>query len=203
MAEVFDPATLAFYQSEAPVYVTARPDAPDAHLATFLDRLQPGASILELGCGGGRDAADMIARGFDVDLTDGVPAMAAQAQAYLGRPVRVMRFDELEAVNAYDGVIANAALLHVPQAGLPEILRRVWRALKPGGLHFASYKTGGHEGYDEHGRYYNQPSPDDLERAYLAAGKWSSLDIERYLGTGYFSKPSAWLQIVVRRDMMG
>jgi SAM-dependent methyltransferase len=203
MADAFDPDTLAFYEGGAAHYVTARPDGIDLHLSAFLDGLAPGASILELGCGGGRDAAHMIARGFAVDLTDGVAAMARQAEAWLGRPVRVMRFDELEAVDLYDAVVASASLLHVPSAGLPDILRRVWRALKPGGLHIASYKTGGVEGYDEHGRYYNQPSRDDLEQAYRRGGDWLSLEIEEYMGAGHFSKPSAWLQIVVRKAMKG
>jgi SAM-dependent methyltransferase len=199
MGEAFDPATLAFYEAEAPVYVLARPDEPDPYLSKFLDRLSPGATILELGCGGGRDAAFMIERGFDVDMTDGVAAMAAQAEAYLGRQVRVLRFDELEAVGSYDSVIANASLLHVPLAGLPEILGRVWRALKPGGMHFASYKTGGGEGQDEHGRYYNRPSRGDMERIYGLAGDWSWLEIEQFAGEGYFSKPSAWLKIAAQK----
>ncbi len=199
----FDRETLAFYEAEAPTYVTARPHAPDPHVSAFLDQLSPGASILELGCGGGRDAADMIARGFAVDLTDGVAAMAAQAEAFLGRPVRVMRFDELHACEAYDAVIANASLLHVPSAGLPDILGRVWHALKSGGLHMASYKTGGAERRDEHGRHYNRPSREALERSYRLAGKWSLLEIEEFMGEGHFSKPSAWLKIVVRKDMKG
>jgi SAM-dependent methyltransferase len=197
----FDPETLAFYEAEAPRYVTARPDATDPHVSAFLDQLPPGASILELGCGGGRDAAFMIARGFVADLTDGVAAMAEQAEAFLGRPVRVMRFDELDALDRYDAVIANAALLHVPSAGLPDILGRVWRALKPGGLHMATYKTGGGEGRDGHGRHYNRLSRDDLEQAYRMTGDWSLLEIEEFMGEGRFSKPSAWLKIVVQKAM--
>ncbi len=203
MREAFDPDTLAFYEGGAAHYVTARPEEIDPHLSAFLDCLAPGAAILELGCGGGRDAAHLIARGFDVDLTDGVTAMAAQATTYLGRTVRVMRFDELTAVDTYDAVIANASLLHVPTAGLSDVVHLVWRALKPGGLHIATYKTGGPEGFDEHGRYYNQPTRADLQRAYQVAGKWASLEIEEFLGTGYFSKASAWLKIVVQKDMKG
>jgi SAM-dependent methyltransferase len=202
MPDTSDPATLAFYAAQAPTYVTARPEMVDPHLLAFLDQLPCGASILELGCGGGRDAAEMMRRGFDVDMTDGVAAMAAQAEAYVGKPVRVMRFDELTAIDRYDAVIANAALLHVPKAGLPDIVGRIWRALKPGGLHMATYKTGGGEGYDEHGRYYNRPSQDELTQAYELAGHWSALDIEAFMGEGHFSKPSAWLKIIVQKQQV-
>ena len=166
----------------------------------FLRALRPGARILELGCGGGHDAQAMLAAGHDVDATDGTPAIAGKAQARLGRPVRVMRFDELEAERAYDAVWANAALLHVPRAGLAGVLARVHRALRPDGLHYASYKAGGSEGRDRHGRYFNYPDRDALLAAYEAAGAWRVDFLEDYTGGGY--DPGAtgpWLAIMVRR----
>jgi cyclopropane fatty-acyl-phospholipid synthase-like methyltransferase len=194
-----DPGTLAFYQEQAVSYLEARPHVPDAHLTAFLDRLKPSARILELGCGGGHDAAFMVSRGFDVDATDGAVAMAEQAGALLGRAVRVMRFDELDARSRYDAVVANASLLHVPIAGLPDCLARIWRALKPGGQHFATFKTGAERGADIHGRYYNQPELAELERLYHQSGGWDELQIERFMGTGYFSAPSEWLLCTARR----
>jgi SAM-dependent methyltransferase len=199
MAEAFDPDTLAFYAAEAPIYVTQRPGEVYSYLDDFLDRLTPGASILELGCGGGIDAAHMIARGFAVDATDGVAEMAAQAEARLGQLVRVMTFDVIDAVEAYDAVIANASLLHVPREALSDILTRIWRALKPGGWHLASYKTGGTEGPDEFGRYYNRPSAPQAEAFYRAAGDWSVYGVEESFEQGHFSKPSAWLKIVAQK----
>lgn len=142
----FDPATLAFYAKEAPIYTASGPDGASRHLPAFLDRLSPGARILELGCGGGYDALFMAKCGFDVDATDGTAEIAAQAAMRLGRPVRVMRFDELDCITEYDAVIASASLLHVPRAGLPGILQRIWTALTPGGWHLASFKGGGSEG---------------------------------------------------------
>ena len=50
-----DPATLAFYQAQAPRYTLSFGQAPSRHLDPFLDRLEPGVRVLELGCGGGRD----------------------------------------------------------------------------------------------------------------------------------------------------
>ncbi len=195
----FDPQTLAFYAREASTYLSKRPEDVEPYLPEFLDSLAPGAQILDMGCGGGRNAEYMIERGFVVDPTDGVAEMAAQAEARLGAPVRVMRFDELESVAQYDAVVACAALLHVPRDGLPDILGRIWRALKPGGLHFATYKTGGIEGRDDHGRYYNYPDRAVLESAYNQGGQWAEMDIIGYEGVGYFSAPCSWLRIIVRK----
>ena len=198
----FDPQTLAFYAAEASAYVSRRPDESSRYLTGFLERLPRGGSILELGCGGGRDAAYMMSQGFDVDPTDGVHAMAAQAEVLLGRPVRVMRFEELEAESRYDAVVANASLLHVLRPALTGILTRVWQALKPGGWHFASYKTGGTEGYDELGRYYNRPSATQAELFYSDAGGWSAYEVEESFEPGYVGKPSAWLKIVARKAIV-
>jgi SAM-dependent methyltransferase len=195
----FDRDTLDFYAAQADMYLGYRPDDIEPELPEFLELLAPSACILELGCGGGTDAGYMIAQGFDVEPTDGVAEMAAKAEARLGRTVRVMRFDELEAVEVYDAVIANASLLHVPIGELAAVLALIWRALKPGGWHFATYKTGAAESRDEHGRYYNYLSRDDADARYLAAGNWESLDYEERLGVGYFSKPAIWLKVIARK----
>jgi SAM-dependent methyltransferase len=200
VVKTYDPQTLDFYAGQAESYIGHRADKIDAGVAGFLERLAPRARILELGCGGGIDAAYMIALGFDVEPTDGVAEMAAQAEKRLGRPVRVMRFDELDAVEAYDAVIANASLLHVPVTGLTPILRRIWRALKPGGWHLATYKTASAESRDEHGRYYNYLSQDEADQQYNAAGDWSSIAYEQWAGVGYFSAPATWLKVVARKQ---
>lgn len=197
----FDPDTLLFYGAEAPVYAASGKDGINRHLDAFLDLLSQGASILELGCGGGRDAAHMIARGFHVDATDGTPELAAKAAERLGREVRVMRFDEIDAVEQYDAVYASASLLHVPREGFPDILAALWRALKPGGWHFASYKGGGTEGRDRFGRYFNYLSAAQGEAFYRAAGDWESLQIEEGLGGGYDGVQGPWIWIWGRKGL--
>jgi SAM-dependent methyltransferase len=195
----FDPATLDFYAREAPVYTASGKDGSFRHLEPFLALLAPGASILELGCGGGYDAAFMLARGFDVDATDGVATMAMKAEAHIGRPVRVMRFDELAAVERYDSVVAAASLLHVPRSGLPEVLARIYRALRPGGWHVASFKGGGTEGRDRFGRYFNYINAAEAETAYRAAGPWASLEIDEGTGGGYDGVQGPWLKVIARK----
>jgi SAM-dependent methyltransferase len=196
-----DPDTLDFYQREATAYAATSLDGIDHHLAGFLARLKPGCTILELGSGSGRDAAQMMARGFHVVPTDGAPAMAAEAAARLGTAVRTLRFEDLDDVAAYDAVIATAALLHVPRPALPDILKRIARALKPGGWHVASFKSGLAEGRDSIGRYYNYPDRETLERWYDAAGPWDVMDFETFEGGGYDGTRSPWLAITVRKSV--
>lgn len=194
-----DQKTLDFYAASAPVYTASGAGGVSRHLKGFLERLAPGARILELGCGGGRDAEAMIAAGFQVDPTDGTPEIAQKAQARLNRPVRVMCFDELDAEAAYDAIWANASLLHVRRHDLPAVLRLVFRALKPGGLHLASYRAGSAEGRDSLGRYFNYLSRDDLVSIYAQSGTWETLSLIEYQGSGYETAEIPWLAITVRK----
>lgn len=193
-----DPATRAFYQNEAADYAGGVAGTPSRHLAAFLARLPDGASVLELGCGSGRDAAAMIAAGFEVDATDASPAMLAQAEALVGAATRQMRFEDLQAQAAYDGIFANASLLHVPRAALPGILGRIHTALRPGGWHLASFKSGEAEGRDAHGRFFNYPDADWLRSAYAAAG-FRIEELIAYRGGSYGGAVQDWLAITVQR----
>jgi SAM-dependent methyltransferase len=194
-----DRATLDFYSASAPIYLGSGTRGVSRHLPSFLALLPPRGRILELGCGGGWDAGAMIAAGFDVDPTDGTPEIARKAEQRLGRRVRVMCFDALDARKIYDAVWASASLLHVPRNFLPDILTLVFAALKPGGLHFASYKGGGTEGRDRYGRYFNYLSPDDLTDAYRRSGPWEVVSVSKYLGGGYDGRWGPWVAITVRR----
>jgi SAM-dependent methyltransferase len=190
-----DAQTLAFYEAEAPVYAASGAQGASRHLPEFLAALPAGASILELGCGGGRDAEAMLAAGFAVDATDGCAALAKKAEARLGRPVRVLRFEDLDVDARYDGIWANACLLHVPRAGLSAILKRIHRALAPGGLFTASYKTGLPEGRDRFGRYFNYPSEEWLRSTYAEAASWASIAIAARAGSGYDGEATDWLDV--------
>ncbi len=141
----------------------------------------------------------MLARGFDVRATDGSPEMAAVASKRLGRTVETLLFHQLDAVEAYDAVWANACLLHVPRPELADVLARIWRALKPSGDFFASYKEGDADGRDTLDRYYNYPSPDWLRATYADAGKWDSLSIESGEVRGFDDKMASMLFVVAKK----
>ena len=189
-----DRKTLDFYASEAESYAGRARELGAARLRRFAELNPAGGQILELGCGGGQDSAAMLALGLDVTPTDGSPELAAQAQKRLGRPVSVLLFEDLAADATFDGVWANACLLHVPRLALPGILRKVHRALRPGGVFYASYKAGEVEGRDRFGRYYNYPDAAWLRTAYGQG--WESIDIEEDLGGGYDREPTRWLHAI-------
>jgi len=193
-----DEETLQFYRSNAESYAE-REIAKHTRLTRFLALLSPGAKVLELGCGAGAASAEMIARGFDAEPTDGSPELAAEASRRLGRPVATLLFHDLDEVEAYDGVWANACLLHVPRPELGQVLTLIWRALKPGGHFYASFKAGDADGRDTLNRYYNYPSPDWLRATYSSAGNWDSLSIESGEVRGFDNEWAEMLFVVASK----
>lgn len=193
-----DNDTLRFYADNAAIYARHRTAASSHRLDAFLGALEPGARVLELGCGNGMEAEYMLARGFDVDATDGTLGLVEEARKRVGERARLMRFDGLDTEADYDGVWASASLLHVPASSLPDILRRIYRSVRPGGIFVASFKAGEGEGRDSMGRYYNYPGAESLEAAYRQAG-WFHLTLETTMGSGYDTLPTRWLWMTATR----
>lgn len=194
-----DEQTLRFYAQNAAQYVLHGDGQPGAQLLAFLGALQAGAHILELGTGSGADAAAMIARGFAVTPSDASPELAARAERRLDRPVRILRFDQLDDIDRYDGIWASAALLHAPAAELTGALSRIYRALRPCGRLVASFKAGNGEGRDGFGRYYNYPSAEGLLSCTKNAAHWHTLDLGEIDGTGYDQLPTRWLWLTATK----
>jgi SAM-dependent methyltransferase len=195
-----DQGTLEFYERRGREWAAALPHAgPSPELDPFLDRLPAGARILELGCGDGRDAEQMIARGFDVSPSDGSPHMARLASERLGFEVPVLRFAELDAVGAFDAVWCQATLLHVPEQDLPAVLARIHRALRPSGLHWASFKGGEGGARDPHGRFFSYLPAERIAAAYRAAAPWSELDISTHDGFSFGHVPTPWHNVLARK----
>ena len=113
----------------------------------FLAELPTGGSILDLGCGSGRDTAYFREKGFTVTPTDGSAHMCELASDYLGTPVRVQEFNQLDDVALYDGIFASASIMHLEYDQLVELMPKLSRALKPGGVLYVSFKYGDTDGY--------------------------------------------------------
>ena len=128
-------------------------------------------TILDLGCGPGRDLKTFTALGHHAIGLDGSEKFAEMARAYSGCEVWRQDFLHLDLPpGMFDGIFANAALFHVPSANLPEVLEHLFGALKPGGVLFSSNPRGhNEEGWNgpRYGSYYDY---DTWERYLRAAG---------------------------------
>lgn len=144
----------------------------------LLPLITPGASILDAGCGSGRDAAFFKHEGFDVTAMDASETLCKLASAHLGQDVYCLRFDEIVWEGAFDAVWACASLLHVPRSELPDAFERLFRALKPGGVLYCSFKYGTGE-REQGGRRFTDLDEHGLETVISQTG--AAVGVETWL----------------------
>ncbi|WP_075258149.1 class I SAM-dependent methyltransferase [Herbaspirillum camelliae] len=101
-------------------------------------------TILDFGCGPGRDLIEFTRRGHVAVGLDGTAEFVEMARAASGCEVLHQDFLRLELpLQRFDGIFANASLFHVPSAELPRVLGQLRASLKPGGILFSSNPRGG------------------------------------------------------------
>ncbi len=166
-----DPQTMQAYARQARSYTECfSRTKPDGDLKAFMDGLPTGAKVLDLGCGPGNSAAMMLDAGFDVDAMDASPEMAAMGKERFGIDIRIARFDQLDAVDLYDGIWANFSLLHAPHKDVPNHLTKIKTAMRRGGLLHIGLKTGVGSKRDDLGRMYYFHTVDGMHQLLADAG---------------------------------
>jgi SAM-dependent methyltransferase len=114
----------------------------------------PPFTILDLGCGPGRDLKAFSDLGHMAVGVEAAPTFAAMARAHSGCQVLEQDFLKLDLPPArFDGIFANASLFHVPGQELPRVLGALRAALKAGGVLFSSNPRGDNEEGWNRGRY--------------------------------------------------
>lgn len=136
----------------------------------FLKCLEEGDTILDLGCGSGRDSLAFYDLGYDVTPLDASEEMCKLAEIHTGLEVLQMKYEDMEFDEAFDGIWGNAALIHVPEKELGDILERIIDALCQKGTLFLSFREGDQEGFQ--GKlYFCDYTEERLERILKETGR--------------------------------
>ncbi len=146
--------TIDYYNEHVQEFIQSTIDADMSSIyKDFLPLMPPGGSILDLGCGSGRDSLFFKNQGYEVVALDASRNMCKQAEMLIGHPVINMKMEEMDFENQFNGIWACASLLHVEKTKMPEVLQKLIRALLPGGIIYASWKYGFEEKIVD-GRYF-------------------------------------------------
>ena len=155
--------TLNYYNTNANSFVSSTLSVDFTQTQDkFLNLLPPTASILDFGCGSGRDTKYFLDVGMQVDATDGSEELCRLASEYIGIPVRQMLFEDLDAKAQYDGIWACSSILHLPKAALKDVLKKMIAALKEHGIIYTSFKYGTFEG-ERNGRFFTDFTEETFE----------------------------------------
>ena len=162
----------------------------------FLSYLPSGASILDFGCGSGRDTKYFLKRNYNVTAIDVSEEICKEASKYTGIKVKQMLFEELNAQNIYDGIWACASILHLSKSDLFLVFHKMNKALKENGIIYTSFKYGEFEG-KRNGRYFTDFTEDSLKEFILQIPQlqikeiWTTGDVREGRGD------ERWLNILI------
>ena len=166
--------TLEHYSRNAQAFFAGTIDHDvSQNIAALLDAIEapPPFTILDLGCGPGRDLKTFSALGHRAIGLDGCAEFVQMARAFSGCEVWQQDLLHLDLPPAtFDGIFANAVLFHVPSAALPAVLAHLNAAIKPGGVLFTSNPRGHNEEGWNGARYGSYHDYAAWERYLTAAG---------------------------------
>lgn len=193
--------TLAHYDNNADDFFAGTRDHDvrqnmDA-LLRHIDAVAP-FTILDFGCGPGRDLKAFSALGHTAVGLEGAPRFADMARAYSGCEVWQQDFLALDLpATHFDGVFANASLFHVPGQALAQVLAQLYATLKPQGVLFSSNPRGPNsEGFngERYGAYHDLAN----WRSFMTAAGFNEL-MHYYRPAGLPIEQQPWLASVWRK----
>jgi SAM-dependent methyltransferase len=201
--EKHEQITIAEYQLTAESYRVGTWDHDVSQNREALVAAMPKASgkILDLGCGPGRDLVAFQSMGHKVTGLDATPAFVEMAKQAAGCPVWEQRFLNLDLPsNNFDGIFANASLIHVPSADMLRVLQNLYDALCDRGVLVMSMVRGNQEGFSERPTGYRYVSGWEYETLAprLLEAKFQILR-HYYRPTGVAIENQSWLVIVAQK----
>ena len=192
-----DAITLNYYNSNAAVFSETTKNVDFSEVQQiFTKHLSPDASILDFGCGSGRDTKYFLNNGYHVTATDGSGVICKMATDYTGIQVKQMLFEELDDRNQYDGIWACASILHLSKSDLFRVFHKMNKALKENGIIYTSFKYGEFEG-ERNERYFTDFTEDSLKEFILQIPQlqikeiWTTGDVREGRGD------ERWLNILI------
>ena len=190
--------TIRFYNGNAESYYHSTADVDFAEsYDRFLKYIPEHGSIIDIGCGSGRDAATFASRGYRAVGLDASEELAKIAERHTGIHVIVADMAGWICEKPYDGIWSCASLLHLRDNELKMFFRNLQENLKVGGAIFVSVKSGIETGIDDKGRFMRNFTKKELEDLLRIAGievkeQWETED--QFSRNGF-----SWINVIGTR----
>lgn len=166
-----DEKTITVYDDQVEKYANlVSAEKPGAILQAFMNKIPKGGLVLDLGCGPGNSAVQMLKHGLHVDAVDASREMIAYANKTYNLNACQATFDDLDDIEKYHGIWANFSLLHAPIEDFPRYLDAIHKALLPESIFHIGMKLGDGMHRDSIGRMYSYYTEDELSEHLTNAG---------------------------------
>ena len=191
--------TISYYNNHSKEFVAAANSADmKRDYERFLKYVPEGGSIVDMGCGSGRDLKYFREAGFKASGVDASETMCKVASEHSGCPVLFCDALSWNPDEKYDAIWANGSLLHLYEDEIIDFLKTKSKYLKSGGILYFSMKAGISKGYDEKGRYFT-PFSESIVDAALEDGKLKIQ--ERWTETDSLGRKGFyWEAIILRKE---
>ena len=171
--------TISWYNEHADGLAFRYDQADTESLHALLKQWVPlGASVLEIGCGSGRDALFLASLGCKVTATDGSEAMLQAARQNLPKEAE-RNISFLPALfplparhpllrRTFDAITAIAVLMHIPDSEIFSFACQVKALLNDQGIFFCSFSSGERKEKDD--RLFEDRTPEEVRSLFEQQG---------------------------------
>lgn len=191
--------TIDYYNSNADQYFSNTVNVDMSECCDrFLKYVVPGGRIIDIGAGSGRDIKYFKDRGYVVEGIDASEKMCRLAADYSDADVSCERIQDWHPKEKYDGIWANASLLHLLFSEIEEFIYRASEYLKPNGVFYISVKKGIQTRCDNNGRFFTDFTEEKVQQI---VAKSTALEIiDTWItADGLGRKEAKWLNVIIQK----
>jgi SAM-dependent methyltransferase len=138
-----DDKTTSYYSSQPAVLTEKYAETDDLYSSMFKEWLPKRGKVMDIGCGSGRDLANLLTSGFKatgVDISGEMIDAAIIHYPELAGKISISGLPALPGIeDTFDGVLCSAVLQHIPDSSLYESFRSIRKLLKDEGLFIISF----------------------------------------------------------------
>jgi SAM-dependent methyltransferase len=165
----------------------------------FLKQVPDSCTILDVGCGSGRDTLYFLNNGYEVISIDASSEMVKLSSKLTNQNTSLLNIEDIAFKDQFEGIWACASLLHIDESKTTDVYHKLRDAMKMNGFCYASYKYGNGTEVRE-GRYYSHYDEDSFQKMFEnikgleIVELWDTLDLKED------GNDEKWLNILLRRS---
>jgi SAM-dependent methyltransferase len=196
-----DATTVQFYEKNAAEIATRYEAVASPVERYFGTAFVAGSRILDIGAGSGRDAACLLAHGFDaygVEPSAGLRQASVKAHPELANRLEAASMPELGKPfgGGFDGILCSAVLMHVPDHEMFDAALAIRSLLKRHGRLLLSLPLSRGEGLtqerDSNGRLFKGYQAEEIQLlferlGFQLIGRWNTEDALGRTGTDWYT----------------